>query len=343
MNGRYYNKMYSIIDLQYLDFFVNNKIDDINNKKKYISSLFEIENIIRPCSQTNCISICLFCQNVDNKEVRIECSDNYLNKSSKWYTKYYKSLINFIKKFNESKYYNEFKIRIYLENQLSNLIDDLLLQSEHIEIYYMKQNSIGAQPGMLWRFLVFDDKNLDVVLSSDIDIDFESVNNKLDTFKKSNKTFGRLLPWCLDDFIIDESKSINSPLNYAACIGSSIAISPKSLDINIKNIIINYILYRINRYISIKPWEEFDNQNTEKYNKPIGGHIYGWGGYWTMYGFDEKIWKHTIFPYLVKKSQVLSWTNKDNIKNILSLSDNNHPSKIDYNFITLHNNEFAYI
>jgi hypothetical protein len=335
--------MYSIIDLQYLDFFVNNKIDDINNKKKYISSLFEIENIIRPCSQTNCISICLFCQNVDNKEVRIECSDNYLNKSSKWYTKYYKSLINFIKKFNESKYYNEFKIRIYLENQLSNLIDDLLLQSEHIEIYYMKQNSIGAQPGMLWRFLVFDDKNLDVVLSSDIDIDFESVNNKLDTFKKSNKTFGRLLPWCLDDFIIDESKSINSPLNYAACIGSSIAIRPKSLDINIKNIIINYILYRINRYISIKPWEEFDNQNTEKYNKPIGGHIYGWGGYWTMYGFDEKIWKHTIFPYLVKKSQVLSWTNKDNIKNILSLSDNNHPSKIDYNFITLHNNEFAYI
>jgi len=338
---KYDSELYSIIDLDYLSDFINNKIDNIKPKKKYIVSMFEIETIINPCSQKNCISISLFCQNVDNKDNTKDNLQDYKNKKSKWYLKYYTKLINFISDFNKSKYYANFKIRLYLENQLDCFITELASSSSHIEIYYMKENSIGASPGALWRFLTFDDKNLDVVFCSDIDEVFnDHIPKKLDIFMNNNKTLGRYFGYYNNDIRIDKN-NINSPLNYTVCVGSCICIRPKLLDINIKDIMCNYILYRINRYSASKPYEEFDDKNTEKYNKPIGDHIYGWGGYWTMYGFDEKFWKHTIFPYLVKKGQVLSWIQKNHNLSLCTNSDN--PYIIDYNFVKSYNNVFCYI
>lgn len=334
-----YEKMYSIINLNYLQKFMK-KIN--NNKKQEIASLFEIEKIINSTNKSNCISMSLFCQSVNNKKRQPEHSLDYQCNDSKWYTTYYKSLLKFIEEFNNSKYFSTFKIRLFLENQLGCFIDELVSKSQNIEIYLMKQNSIGAQPGMLWRFLSFDDKSLDVVYCSDIDINFSEITNKLDSFINANKTIGRYLTYCSDNLIIDKNNK-ESPLNYQVCLGSSIAIRPKLLDINIKKIIISYIIYKNFRYKTVKPSEEFDYANTSKYNRPIGEHIYGWGGYWTMYGFDEKIWKHIIFPYLVKKSQVLTWLTQDNLNSLKKINDNSNSTLIDYKFTFFHKNAFVII
>lgn len=335
---RYSNNLYSIIDLNFLQDYIDKNI--ANKDKQNMIELFEIEKIINKTSQNNCFTCALFCQNVDNKKISIDHSLDYQDKNSKWYKKYYLSLLKFIQDFKRSKYYNNYKIRIYLEKQLDCFINELLSQCDHLEIYYMRSNSIGAQPGMLWRFLAFDDKDLDIVFCSDIDVDFNShINNKLNTFSSNNKAFGRCIPPHNIDIRINKNDN-NSPHNYTVCIGSSIAIRPKLLDVNIKDTIINYTLYRISRYTSNKPCEEFDFANTEKYNNPVGDHIYGWGGYWTMYGFDEKFWKHTIFPYLIKKGEVLTWIGHHN--NVKSCNDN-HPCKIDYNFTSSYNNIFVFI
>jgi hypothetical protein len=339
----YDGEMYSIIPLDYLNEFVEKNIT-LENKNKIVD-LFQVEKIFNKRHETNCISISLFAKCVDNTEEEAILIPYYKNINSKWYKKYYKSLIKFIKDFNKSHIYNNFKIRLYLENILGCYIQHLLSLSGRLEIYYMKCNSIGAQPGMLWRFLTFDDKDLNIVFSSDIDVIIEDhVNRPLVSFIKSDKTMGRLLCNPYYNFAINKNDVENSPLNYAVCLGSMIAFRPKKMDIKIKDTIVNYILYRKYRCTTNNPSEEFDDKNTGRFNRPIGNHTCGWGGIWTMYGFDEKFFKHTILPYLVKKGQVLSWADncintfvKDNETNIYN------PFMIDYNFVKSYNNQFDLI
>jgi hypothetical protein len=75
--------------------------------------------------------------------------------------------------------------------------------------------------------------------------------------------------------------------------------------------------------------------------------MFGWGGIWTVYGFDEKIWKHIFFPCFVKKGDVSTWIRFDaNIFNNLKSDtfDINNPAKIDYNFTSKYtDNEFIQI
>jgi hypothetical protein len=194
---------------------------------------------------------------------------------------------------------------------------------------------------MLWRFLSFDDKELSVVFCSDIDVTLnQHVTRTLQLFLNSNKTMGRLLSNPYNNNYINGDS--NNPMNYTVCLGSTIAFRPRQLDINIKNTIINYILYRKNRMNANKPWEEFDDKNTERFNKPIGSHTCGWGGIWTMYGFDEKIFKHAIFPYLVQRGEILSWAyNYHNT--YLTTASHDDPYLIDCNFTQSYNNEICYL
>jgi len=335
-----YNNMYSIVDINFLNKFVD-EMEDKSQKGK-IESLFEHDRIINQRNELNCISVSLFAQHVNNKEPNNDIPD-FKDENSPWYKKYYESLIKFIADFNKSKYYPFFKIRIYLENQLDFYIEDILKLSDHIEIYYMKYNSIGAQPGMLWRFLAFDDKTLNMVYSSDIDVDYYGHvmgSDKLEKFFSSNKTMGRLFSY-YNGYIIKHDDP-ESPINYAVCLGSMNAMRPNKLDINIKETIVNYILYRQYRTTTEKPCEEFDDRNTERFNKPVFDHYYGWGGHWTMYGFDEKFLKHTIFPYLVQRGEVLSWTLSLHDEMIQTKSSN-EPYIIDYHFVKSYDNAYANI
>ena len=91
-------------------------------------------------------------------------------------------------------------------------------------------------------------------------------------------------------------------------MGCRIGIRPKRLDLDIKSSLIDYILYRDYRITVYNSKEELDNYNTEPYSR--------WASGWKGYGFDEKFIKHTLFPYLVKKGEVLTsyWANISNIK-----------------------------
>ena len=127
------------------------------------------------CNNKNAISICLFCQDQLNRNPNKLIYD-FRDKNSYWYKIYYTSLIQFIKDYNNSQYYKDFKLILYLENRLLCFLPELLTLSEQIEICHMKLNSIGASPGALWRLLAFDNKDLDVVFSSDIDVPFTIIS-----------------------------------------------------------------------------------------------------------------------------------------------------------------------
>jgi hypothetical protein len=327
-----YSTMYPIMDIDYLDKYISENIDE--NQKKEISDLFEVEQIINKCDKTKCISVSFFCQNVNNTYKNQYGVINFNNEKSPWYKKYYINFQKFINNFNNSIYYKTYKLRIYLENQLSIFIPKF--NNPNIEIYIMKQNSIGGCPGMLWRYLVFDDKNIEIAHVFDIDEDFNILSQYIDLFSKSDKTLGRYFQNYEKNNLVDKK---NIAINYPVVYGGIVGLRPNKSDILFTNICINYILYKISRSQSNKPNLEFDTDIETIYNMPINNYIYGWGSHWFMYGFDERIWKHLFFPYFVKKGEVLSYSH-NNINKIKYLPDV-HPTKIDYNFCKYYNNEFS--
>ena len=327
-----YNTMYPIMDIDYLDNYITNNVEE--NRKKEISDLFEVERIINKCDKSNCISVSFFCQNVNNTYINEFKSMNYNDTTSKWYFKYYVNLQKFIYDFIKSKYYTTYKLRIYLEKQLEIFIPKLV--RNNIEIYLMKNNSIGGGPGMLWRYLVFDDKNIETAYVFDIDENFNTLSKYINLFSKSNKTLGRCFLHHSKNFKIDKN---NIAINYPVVLGGIISMRPKKVDISFNNTCINYMLYKMLRSTTKFPNLENDSDSETIYNMPIKNHIYGWGSHWYMYGFDEKIWKHLFFPHFVKKGEVLSFNN-NNINNIKLLPDV-HPSKIDYNLCIYYNNTFT--
>ena len=317
-----YNTMYPIIDIDYLDNYITNNNED--NKKKELLDLFEVETIINKSDKVNCISVSFFCQNVNNTYMNQYGIINYNDTTSKWYHKYYINIKKFINEFINSKYYTTYKLRIYLEKQLSMFIPKFV--NKNIEIYHMKNNSIGGIPGMFWRYLVFDDKNIEIAHVFDIDESFTILSKYIDLFSKSNKTLGRCFLHHTQDFRIDN----NIAINYPVVLGGIIGMRPKNVDISFINICSNYMLYKMLRSKSKFPNLENDTDPETIYNMSIKNHIYGWGSHWYMYGFDEKIWKHLFFPHFVKKGEVVSYTS--NNLNTIKLLPDVHPSKIDYNF-----------
>jgi hypothetical protein len=329
-----YNSMYPILNIDDLNSYVEN----IDKKDKLdMLDLFEVEKIINKIDKPNCISVSFFCQRVSNTYPNQYGTINFYDEKSDWYKKYYVKLLQLIIDFNDvkhkKKYKKTYKIRIYLEQQLSVFIP--ILSKENVEIYLMKNNSIGGMPGMLWRYLVFDDKDIEIAHAFDIDESFALYTTYMDKFSSSNKVFGRCLVNCESSYKI----KIDSPvINYPVVLGGIIGMRPKLIELNFKDTMINYMLFRKERLNSVHPNLENDTDLETIYNMPIGNHTYGLGGHWCMYGFDEKMWKHIFYPYFVKRGEVVSFIS--NNQSTINKLDNIHPSKIDYNFCKLYNNEF---
>ncbi len=330
-----YDKMYRILD----EDFLNKKDHFTEDEKREIEDYFVVEKILNEISdKRKCISCSLFCQNSNNRFANEHPTPDFHDKNGKWYQKYYSSLKQMIQE--KDTILPEYKIRLYLEKQLEGFADELLSLSNHqLEIYVMKNNSIGANPGAMWRFLAYDDKNLDVVFTVDIDEPLKEKINFIESFEKSDKVFGRYMGNCKDNFYVDRKEK--TAMNYAVVLASRIGYKPSQADISFKDNMIKYILHRKERCKSDKPWKEKDDDIENVYNRPIGSQYAGWGGDIHMYGFDEKIFKHVFFPYFVQKSQVLTWSSSP--ENILKKLDMNHPSKIDYEFTKKHNNQFIFM
>jgi hypothetical protein len=232
-----YNTIYPIMSINEL----NNTVNPLNNNFNEISELYEIKSIINKSDRVNCISLTFFCQNLNNTFPNEYDTIDFKNTSSDWYKKYANSLYKFISDFNNSKYSKSFKIRIYLENQLESFIPQL--KQNNVEIYHMKNNSIGLCPGALWRFLVFDDKDINVAFSFDIDETFSNYYKYIDSFLLSDKTLGRYFQYYNKSFCINKN---DNAVNYAVVLGGVIGMRPKQInekELNFKLTIIIFIFF----------------------------------------------------------------------------------------------------
>lgn len=287
-----YNVMYPIIPIDILN---NTNYD--NNFKEYITKFFDIEQIynkIEPSHNKILFSTSLFCQNVDNTYENQYPAPDHTNTTSKWYHKYLINIIERIKEINNSTY----NLRIYLEKKLEYLIPILLSYSTRnaVEIYLMKNNSVGAQPGTLWRWLPLNDISYHIIFAADIDETFSSKYGYLNSFMSDNtKALGRYVGWYKDDIIINNRNKVDNVYmkNYTPVLGSRVAARPAQMtEIDIKQIMINYICYN-NEYL----------KKIFTYNTSYNQH----GFIWSKYGADERFWKHTLFPYFASKGKVQSW------------------------------------
>jgi hypothetical protein len=294
--------------------------------KEEISELFIIDYVVNKQTQINCISVSLFCQNVDNTYFEEHPSPS-TEVGSKWYDKYFKQLLQFIHDFNDSEYKNNWKIRIYLEPKLSNMIS--LIKADNVEICVMKKNSIGAQPGMLWRYLSLDNKNLNCVLATDIDQPFKETTKHLNVVETCEGRYPksvliRKMPYYKDAYSDTGFKiaAKSDAVNVTVVLGSMVGFYPKRSSINIEELMIKYMCLRMDRYESKYPHLDYNSDAPDTiFNKPIKNNL-GWGGHWYTYGFDEKFLKAVVFPYFAQRGEVISILNEKNeIENIKMLED----------------------
>jgi hypothetical protein len=321
-----YNKMYKIISLDEI-----NNMEFNNDLKNKYTDYFEVQEIINPINNLNkAITVSFFCQNTNNTYPNEFESPDHNDKNSEWYNKYY---LNLLKLVNDKKtILPEYKLRIYLENKLAYLKDDLI--NDYTEIYLMKNNSVGANPGALWRFIAFDDKSLDIAFSLDIDEDLINNIKYIKIFEEHDKTFGRFLSNHEDDLRI--SKNDNNPFNYPVVMAGISCIRPKKSNISFIHYIVLFMLLINRRFNSDKKWSIDDNEELTIYNKPFNNNLYCWGCNPFIYGFDEKVFKHIFFPYFAKKGEILTFTINDIDK--LNNLPNEQSHKIDYDFVNYYNN-----
>ena len=275
--------------------------------KKLVSKSFK--HIIR--NKNNVISTSLFYCNCDNHYY------NEFPKPSKqqWKEKYFHKLLELIQQLQNFQELKQFKLRIHLDFTLQKYIPMLIDAGKAIvEIYVIgpMQGSVGAQPGMLWRFLPLGDTSLDVVFVIDIDelFDQDVKLQMLQHFILHSRTlFGRFLSTggINGTFQIAEDSTAK---NYPAVLGSRVLAKPKLIASHLEPFWIEkYMLSFIQQCIE----RSKSYQSTTVYNLPIHHHIYGWGYHWCSYGFDETFLKCMILPIFSKKGLTTTYYVNENI------------------------------
>jgi hypothetical protein len=229
---------------------------------------------------------------------------------------------------------------VYLEKQLEALVPVLTEACERLEVCVMRCDSVGALPGMVWRFLAFDDRSLEVAFVTDIDDTLASRKRFIAAFEKSGRCLGRYMPHYGGALHVARHDERFLAMTYTPVIGSMIGMRPQASDVCVRDVVIDYMTWRRHRAVrGIFPNRDFDEDRDTYYNEPIGAHCYGWGAHWFMYGFDENVVRHAVFPHFVKRGEVQSWADYD-VDELRKLPPA-HPARLDFEFCCEHEgNEF---
>jgi len=254
-------------------------LDNINNK---YDDWFTIDSKIINYKKENCISISLFKKHIDNNYENQYDVDN-----NKWNNKYYNNLIKNLNNFN----LDNFNVNLYLANDLKDLLP-IFKKYIFLNIFIMKSESVGAQPGMLWRYIDITNKSYKSVFIADIDESWNWINNWFHNVE-DNYTLYTLKP---GDSAI--SKENSCAWNFATIIGSHIKVNPIKYNFNIIDVMKGFISFCKKREKSINPYCFNDNDPITYWNHPVRKHEYGWGRIITKYGFDELFLKHVIYHYV---------------------------------------------
>jgi len=266
------SRRYKQINIQQcLDNLTNDYDNWFEIEKKYINSI-----------KDTCISICFFKKNGDNTY-----DNEYSVNNDKWTTKYYDSLINNLNNFNN---YNldHICVNLYLANNLSNYIPEFSKYT-FLNIFLMKSESIGAQPGMLWRFMDITNKLYKKVFVADIDMKWDWIHTndqKEYNYKLATRTFGDILI-CNSPYIL--------AYNFSTISGGLIIANPYKFNYNMVDVIKGFIVICKNREKSNNPYCFDDNDKITVWNQPVNNHKFGWGRIITHFAFDEFFLKHVIY------------------------------------------------
>jgi hypothetical protein len=246
-----------------------------------------------------CVSVTLFKQNVDNRH-----PNEFPVDEDRWQEKYWNGLRGLVQ---EMPCFPEWKLRIYTEHRLWDAASDAFAQQPQVELYRMKVNSIGAGPGMLWRYMALADPSLQIVLATDID---EPLGPKVDYIRSfemdSWSSLGRLGGFVSDrKYLIDPGRS--TARNYATVLGSRVMSRPAGCDFDVVAAMRGFMAYRRYRSMTGRPWSYAGHEKPSVYNQPVGGHVHGWGSHWYMYGFDERFLKHVVYYHFAEKGALHTW------------------------------------
>ena len=265
---------------------------------EFDADLFEIETrTIRP--QRKCISVSVFKQNVNNR-----FPGEFAVDEENWRSKYWNGLKRVI---DEMPGWREWKIRIHIERDLWDEAFHEFASHPQVELVRMRVNSVGASPGMLWRFMTLADLSLDMVLETDID---ELLVHKLDYIRSFEMdeyaSIGRIggFESARDYFVAPNESDVK---NYATMIGSCVMSRPSHFDFDLIAAMRGFMAFRRCKSTSDRPWAFAEDDEPNAYNQPIGGHVFGWGSHWYMYGFDERFLKHVLYYHFAEKGKLHTW------------------------------------
>ena len=256
------------------------------------------ERIERP--QHKCVSVCIFKQNVNNR-----IPSEFSIDETAWCSKYWNGLVNLAQ---EMRLLPEWKLRVYVENQLWPETVREFSENAQVELYRMRVESIGQSPGSLWRFLALDDRSLELVLVTDIDEPLSTKLNHVRSFElDGTSTLGRI-----GGFVSPRNYFVSpgeSPAkNFATVIASCVMSRPAGFDFDVVAALRGFMAHRRQGSESNRPWAYSDSESPSAYNQPIGAHHLGWGSHWYMYCFDERFLKHVVYYHFAAKGEVHTWS-----------------------------------
>jgi hypothetical protein len=222
---------------------------------------------------------------------------------SPWWVRYVEKLCESLRWFETYYFFKDWKVRIYIDPTLIDIVDVLVKQSTRVEFYVMTKPSVGHNPGASWRFLAMEDSSLDLGCVFDCDEHMQYVLPSVDAFVKNPVMgVGRLMPQGIAE-IQDHGQRIHTPIS-----AHMVCFRPSVFKLPIRNLLLQFIAYRKSVAITDKPWQYPGVSEETPYTKSYGlPHIFGWGNHWYIYGFDERFLKHVIYPYAVRNGLLQSW------------------------------------
>lgn len=253
---------------------------------------------LRP--HTRCISASLFKCHPDNTSENESDVDD-----AKWREKYWQALHARVA---ELRSWPDWKLRLYVEPKLWRDACESFGNHQQIELLRMRNNTIGASPGALWRFLAFDDRSLETVLVADIDEPLRRKKLIVSSFTHDDRSvLGRLGGfYCNNGYRVSSGR--NDAKNYATILASRIVACPARFDVDMKSTMRGFMAYRRQDAMSERRWAYSKEELPTPYNRPIGKHAFGWGSHWYMYCFDERFLKHVLYYHFADRGQLHTWS-----------------------------------
>lgn len=290
-----------------------------NYQGKYFSDYFEIDHIVNPLPTIKkCFSVSLFAQDSTNRFPNEHGPIDYKSENGRWYKKYMTPFLDGLKTITPG-----WKVRVFTEPQLYQwfimLLDTKHISKDRIEFYVMKNNSVGAQPGAMWRFLSIDDKSLDICYIVDIDdtsrnsVQLKPENHPLleplEQYKHvALATYGKSAN-IVNGHMFDYN---NSDINYPDSLILStlwacfLVCRPSNIHFDIKQTMLCFfhlmsLAEEQNLFVCRKKQKDPKNP----YFKPTNTGPCGFGTHIHVYGFDEFYLRSVVFHELVRKGSLL--------------------------------------